>query len=299
MNKLFGLDTPFANFMTTLANIIWTGMLWLVCSLPLFTIGASSAAAYRVTVQVVRGKKSYVTREFFSAFKENFKITLPMQMLALVLFTWLMFDCIYLFGYGTDFSYTLSLILYVFLFVLFAVLFYLYPCVQKFDESRLELFKLAFYMTFRYIFTTLGLLLLFVAALLAVYLMPWSILVVPGVWWYLQSFLIERIIRKFLKNPNEDENDTEEEDSEEDFDEDEEFEEESNFKRKRNLNRWEEEQEENFPEEEDLEEETNSEEDSDENKVAKKGKSLRDSAMLVDRLNRKEEDDFKDKVIPK
>lgn len=211
MKNIFSLDSSFANFMNTLAGIIWVGVLWLVCSLPLITLGAASCAAYNVTVNVVRHGRNYVTSSFFEAFKENWKVSLPVQIIALTLFLLLGFDCIYLYGYGTEFSQMLTYIIYAFSILFFVIMFYLYPTMQRFDESRIELFKIAFYMTFRHILSSIALLLIFIIAILAVYFMPWSILIIPGIWWYLQSFIIERILRKFSTTEDDDETEEDEE----------------------------------------------------------------------------------------
>lgn len=214
VKNIFDLDSPFANFMNTLAGILWVGILWLVCSIPLITIGAASSAAYNVTVNVVRRGRNYVTSSFFEAFKDNFVVSLPVQFIALIVALLLGFDCVYLYGYGTEFSQMLSYILYAFIIVFFAIMFYIYPIMQRFDESRIEIFKLAFYMTFRHLLSTIGLLILFALALAAVYMLPWSLIAVPGIWWFCQSLIIERILRKFSTIDAED--DDGEEGSEED-----------------------------------------------------------------------------------
>ena len=208
MNKIFGPDTAFANFMNALAKIIWIGLLWLVCSLPVITAGAASAAAYYATVRVLRKKRGYATGEFFQAFKANFKLSLPLQLILVLIFCWLFFDIVYLYGYGTDFARALSYILYMFTVIALSVSLYLYPCLQRYDERNFEIFKLAVYFTFRHLLTTIGQLVLFFAALLGVYLMPWSILIIPGLWWYAESFLLERVLSRYG------EGDEEEEDSE-------------------------------------------------------------------------------------
>lgn len=54
-------------------NCIWLGLLWLACSLPLVTLGASTTALYYAVVKGVRHDRGTPTRLFFSAFRENFK----------------------------------------------------------------------------------------------------------------------------------------------------------------------------------------------------------------------------------
>ena len=44
MNKLFGLDSPIMQALSRLADLIILSFLWLVCCLPVVTIGPASAA---------------------------------------------------------------------------------------------------------------------------------------------------------------------------------------------------------------------------------------------------------------
>jgi len=48
-------------------------LLWCICSIPIFTIGASTTAVYYVTLKLVRDEEDGTFRSFFKSFKENFK----------------------------------------------------------------------------------------------------------------------------------------------------------------------------------------------------------------------------------
>lgn len=60
-------------FLVKFWNIIWIGILWIIFSIPVFTIGASSSAAYYAMMKAVRKGLERPTYEFFKSFKENFK----------------------------------------------------------------------------------------------------------------------------------------------------------------------------------------------------------------------------------
>ncbi|MDE6713513.1 MAG: hypothetical protein K2K20_07230 [Lachnospiraceae bacterium] len=197
-NKLqdfFGLDGPFSNFMNTLGNIIWTGLLWLVTSIPLITMGCSAMGAFRAS-EKTRKNQGYITKEFFTGFVSDWKTALPMQIVNLIFFAWLIFDCIYLYGYEAEYALVISYVLYGILFFALGLNCYYYPCLGVFEGNFFEIFKIAFYMTFRHLLTTIALVGLIAAAVLVVYLMPWSIMIVPGLWWYAADILIQRVIRK-------------------------------------------------------------------------------------------------------
>ncbi len=195
LRDFFALDGPFSGFMNILGNIIWTGLLWLVTSIPLITMGCSAMGAHRAA-EKTRKNQGYIAKEFFAGFKNDWKTALPMQIVNLLFFAWLVFDCIYLYGYGTEYALVISYVLYGILFCALGLNCYYYPCLQIFEGNFFEIFKIAFYMTFRHLLTTIALVGLIAASLLAVYLMPWSIMIVPGLWWYAESFLIGGAIAK-------------------------------------------------------------------------------------------------------
>lgn len=73
MQKFFGFDGPIFVFFEKLANLLWLNILWLVCCIPIITIGASTSAMYYVTLKMIRNEESYIAKSFFKAFKQNLK----------------------------------------------------------------------------------------------------------------------------------------------------------------------------------------------------------------------------------
>ncbi len=195
LREFFALEGSFSGFMNTLGNIIWTGLLWLVTSIPLITMGCSAMGASRA-MEKTRKNESYITKEFFAGFLGDWKRALPVQVINLIFWAWLIFDCIYLYGYGTEYAQVISYVLYGILFFATGLNCYYYPSLRIFKGNFFEIFKISFYMMFRYLLTTIALVGLIAAALLTVYLMPWSIMIVPGLWWYAEDILIRRVIQK-------------------------------------------------------------------------------------------------------
>lgn len=207
--SIFSNETLFARFMNCLGDILFTGILWMVFSIPILTMGASACAAYQCMIKVVRGKKSGVFRVFIDNFKQNLKITLPLKILGVIFVLLMGFDCIYLYGYGTDFSKTLSFILYLVIAIYIALVSYLYPLISRFDEKRWDLFKIAFFLTFRHFLTSVLLVLILGVCLYGFYLLPWTFFIMPGIYWYLVSFPIRRVLNQLSKEEVEEEEELE------------------------------------------------------------------------------------------
>lgn len=73
MKSLFNLDSPVMQFLNKVADLVILNILWLVLCLPVVTIGASTTAMYRVTLNMIRDQGGGVAKEFFRAFRSNFK----------------------------------------------------------------------------------------------------------------------------------------------------------------------------------------------------------------------------------
>ena len=69
--SLFDPDSAFGRATETVLNLVILNVLWLVCSLPIITIGASGAALYSVLFKMVEDKDTRITRQFFAAFRGN------------------------------------------------------------------------------------------------------------------------------------------------------------------------------------------------------------------------------------
>ena len=54
-------------------DLIVLNILWLVCSVPIVTIGASTTALYSVMLKVVAGEEGYIMKGFFKAFQVSFR----------------------------------------------------------------------------------------------------------------------------------------------------------------------------------------------------------------------------------
>jgi uncharacterized membrane protein YesL len=70
---LFTIDSPFMKFMDRFVDVLYLNLLWLLFSLPLATIGASTAAACSVCLQLVDDEEGPIFAAFWKAFRQNFR----------------------------------------------------------------------------------------------------------------------------------------------------------------------------------------------------------------------------------
>lgn len=73
MIKLFDPENKFWQFVNKATDAALMSLLWLLTSLPLVTIGASTAAFYSYTLKQVTNQEGSLVKSYFSAFRSHFK----------------------------------------------------------------------------------------------------------------------------------------------------------------------------------------------------------------------------------
>ena len=72
MNRIFDMDNPLWRFLGKLADLMILNVLFLLCSIPIFTIGASLTGVNYVCLKIREQEEGYIVRNFFKSFKQNF-----------------------------------------------------------------------------------------------------------------------------------------------------------------------------------------------------------------------------------
>lgn len=83
--KFFSVDSPLYRFINTLWEIVKLNFFWLLFSLPIVTVGASTTAAFSVGLKMADNSEGYIFKAFWGAFKENWKKAVPVGLLNLLL----------------------------------------------------------------------------------------------------------------------------------------------------------------------------------------------------------------------
>lgn len=78
-------DKPWFSVLTKLTYSAYLNILWLISSLPIFTIGASTTALFYCTLKMAEDRDEGLTRMFFRAFRSNFKPATKLWLILLAL----------------------------------------------------------------------------------------------------------------------------------------------------------------------------------------------------------------------
>lgn len=85
MDRNNKLKDSFLQFFHDLFDLMLVNCLWLLCSLPVVTIGPATCGLYAVTLKLARQEPVGPIKDFFMGFRRNFKAGLVLGILAMVI----------------------------------------------------------------------------------------------------------------------------------------------------------------------------------------------------------------------
>lgn len=136
MKNLFNLDNPFIQFLSRVFDLMMLNALFIVCSLPVVTLGASLSALHRVVQDISYDTDDKIIRSFFRAFKQNFKQATVVWLILMVVIVSLACDVLLVMGYFSGTVRTVMYVLIAILAVLVAsVAAYLFPLLTRYDNT--------------------------------------------------------------------------------------------------------------------------------------------------------------------
>jgi len=197
---MFRQEGTFVSIVNKIADMVILSVLWCVCSLPVFTIGASSAALYHTVVKVIRQDRGYAFATFFSSFRSNFKQTIAPVLLFLTAFATLGTAC-YVFWEDTDSIFASSYVILSMLLILLASVAFLhtFALIGRFSLSRKELFTVVTRLSFRHVLRNLLLLCMLIFAVeMALYYIP-LLFILPSGFCFLVSLIEEPLFPKYIR----------------------------------------------------------------------------------------------------
>lgn len=139
MKGFLSLDGGLMQILNRVMYIVAVNLLFLLCCIPVITIGASATAMYTVFFKFQKGLEPPILKTFFGAFKSNFKISLkgwiPMLVILLTLIVnYYILNNTGIIGTGiagAAFRIFLDLVLIVML----ALWIYLFPAMAYFENN--------------------------------------------------------------------------------------------------------------------------------------------------------------------
>lgn len=204
MGGLFNLDNPFFTILGKIVDLVLISILWLICCIPVITIVPATSALYYTVVKVIRRERGYLTREFFHAFKMNFKTGAISGLILTAAVLLLLLDRHFTKAMEGNLAVILFSVFNALILLIFLGTLYICPVLSRFSMGIKNLFKTSFFMAMRHLPTTILMAVITIISILGVYILGILILIVPGICCLLCSFLMERVLKKYMPEKSED-----------------------------------------------------------------------------------------------
>ncbi|MCI8997210.1 MAG: YesL family protein [Lachnospiraceae bacterium] len=185
MDRFFNMDNAFFTFMGRVADLLLLNILWLICCIPLVTIGPSTSALYYTALKIVRKEDSYVWKMFFHSFRQNLRQGICLTLLFMAVGFLLILDmriCGTMYGSLAQFL----MAAFWFLSLLFLILLsYTFPVLAQFENSLRDTLKNAMLMALCHLPYTLLILLINLLPIFLFFFSPYYFFMSIPLWLFL------------------------------------------------------------------------------------------------------------------
>ncbi|MCR5777787.1 MAG: DUF624 domain-containing protein [Lachnospiraceae bacterium] len=207
MGRFFNYDGPLFGFLDKLANLFILNVLFLICSIPIFTIGASWTALYYMTMKIAAGEEGYVFKGFFKAFKDNFKQATVIWLIMMTLGIIFRIDFYVLNYTRAGAMMVIRVLIFALLIIWMFEISYVFAVLAKFDNTVKQTMKNALLMSIRHLPFTAALFAIWAIAGVLVYCFFYQMIPVVFILGfsciaYCQSFIFNNIFANYI--PKED-----------------------------------------------------------------------------------------------
>ncbi len=196
MERIFSPDNPVMVLITKITLCVYLNILWVICCLPIVTAGASTTALFYVTLKMVRNEEGGVTRQFFRAFRNNFRQSTAAWLILLAVGLLMGADGYVLWHLRGENAFW-AILTAVFLVAVAAfaiVLMYIFPLMARFENNLRAMFLNSVMIGMRFLLCTVLMAAIYIAmAAIVIFVFTPAIAFGEGLCAYLCSYLLSRI----------------------------------------------------------------------------------------------------------
>ena len=194
-----------------LGQLIALNLLWIVCSLPVITAGASTTALFYCTLKLHKDGDIRVLYDFFKSFKQNFKQSTLIWILMAAAGIFIYMEKEALATMPGYMSQIFNYVIFAVYIPLVAVALYVFPTVAAFENKTMTLITNAFYFAVKHIGYALAVAVITIlpmtmtlvdAKLFPVYLLIWLMLGF-SLTAYADSWFMWKLFKPYFKEEKE------------------------------------------------------------------------------------------------
>jgi len=199
MGNLFNMDNAFFRFMGKLFDVVALNLVFIIVCIPLVTIGPAISALYYASVKSIRRDRSYPIKEFFKAFKRDFKQSFIVGLILVLASVIIYVDIRFVMDFIKNGFTAMRYVYLVIGMVISFISVYIFPLISRFSLKISGLFRLSFYLAIRHLLTTIVSIILLFGGFVLVYISAGlALLFVPVLVNLLISIMMEKVLVKCM-----------------------------------------------------------------------------------------------------
>ena len=199
MGNLFNVDNAFFRFMGKLFDVVALNLVFIIVCIPLVTIGPAISALYYASVKSIRRDRSYPIKEFFKAFKRDFKQSFIVGLILVLASVIIYVDIRFVMDFIKNGFTAMRYVYLVIGMVISFISVYIFPLISRFSLKISGLFRLSFYLAIRHLLTTIVSIILLFGGFVLVYISAGlALLFVPVLVNLLISIMMEKVLVKCM-----------------------------------------------------------------------------------------------------
>ena len=200
MGRFFSYDGGLMQTLSKLFDCICLAILWIICCVPIFTVGASTTALYYAYNKAIRQKRSYAFKEFFHGFKISFKQSTVVWLIVLLLYVVTIFDIMILRGVSGSVGFAKIVLAFIPAMIVLVTMWvtYVFPYMARFENHTKAVLKNSAIIMIANLPWSILLLVLFVISAGLFLLIPMFGMFAPALYVAFANLILERIFRKYM-----------------------------------------------------------------------------------------------------
>ena len=169
LDRAFNPDNPFWTFVNKVIDIAVLELIWILTSLPIITIGASSSAFWNCIMRICEDDEGHIYRAYFNTFAKTFVTSTLLWLTQLLAAVLLIVDVWFCFSVKSTYASFLvgGFAILAILFLLISV--YIYPLEGRFRFPFKKVLVNALFLGMKHIFSTIAILILLLAMVVLCY----------------------------------------------------------------------------------------------------------------------------------
>ena len=195
--NLFNEDNFLNIGLNKIGDVVVCNLLFVLCSIPIFTIGPALTALYHCMLRSVKGNLNGAARTFFRSFKENFFQSLAAWLLFLLLLLILLLNIRFLSFQVTDLSQVLLYLSEAAAVFLVIGGLYIFPVIAAFSNTLKNLVKNSYIFAFMHFPSTLLLAVITILPMFMTY-QDLSLLPLYACCWFFFGFGLTALINSHI-----------------------------------------------------------------------------------------------------